>query len=216
MAGREDRGTLRDEGFLLAEGFALMGPVATTALAPDDLLKMSDGERFELVDGRLVERDLGSRSSHVGGFAFRRIANYCEEHGLGWAYPAGCGYQCFPQDPGRVRRPDALFIRLGRLPGEVTPEGFLRIAPDLAVEVLSPNDLDYETDRKVEDFLSAGTQLVWVVNPETRTVLIYRADGSIQGLREADELAGEQILPGFRCRVGDLFATPGGSSMDSV
>ena len=76
------------------------------------------------------------------------------------------------------------------------------------MEVLSPNDRDYETDQKIEDFLRAGVRLVWVINPETRTVLIYRADGTISGLREQDELSGEDVVQGFRCRVGDLFLPP--------
>ena len=177
-------------------------------LTPDDLLKMPDGDRYELVDGHLVECDMGSRSSHVGGILFRMLGDYCAEHRLGWTYPADCGYQCFADDPKRLRRPDASFIRLGRLPGEQTPDGFIRIAPDLVVEVLSPNDLAYETGRGVEDFLRAGTRLIWVVNPDTRTVLVYRGDGTIQGLREQDELSGEDTLPGFRCRVGDLFVSP--------
>lgn len=179
-------------------------PVVT----PDDLLNMPDGARFELIDGHLVERDMGSRSSYIGGELFRLLGNYCRKNRLGWTLPADCSYQCFPEDPNRVRRPDASFIRLGRLPGEIPPEGHTRIAPDLVVEVISPNDLDYETDRKVEQYLRAGVSLVWVVNPDVRTVLIYRADGSIHGLREQGELDGEGVLPGFRCRVGDLFITP--------
>jgi Uma2 family endonuclease len=107
-----------------------------------------------------------------------------------------------------VRKPDVSFIRFGRLPGEEVPQGHIPIAPDLAVEVISPNDLAYDIDERVADYLGAGTRLVWVVNPVQRTVLIYRHDGSIAGVREGGELSGEDVVPGFRCPVHSLFITP--------
>ena len=82
------------------------------------------------------------------------------------------------------------------------------IAPNLAVEVVSPNDLVYEIDEKVEEYLEAGVELVWVVNPVTRTVRVHRADRPGVTLREMDELTGDDLLPGFRCRVSDLFQLP--------
>ena len=135
----------------------------------------------------------------------RLIADFAEPHGLGWAFPADCGYQCFPDAPDKVRKPDASFIQRGRLPGEQLHEGHVRIAPDLAVEVVSANDLFDEVEIKVGEYLGAGVRLVWVVNPRTRTGQVYRADGSVTRLREGDELSGEDVLPGFRCRVHDLF-----------
>jgi Uma2 family endonuclease len=119
-----------------------------------------------------------------------------------------CSYQCFPHAPGLVHRPAASFICLGRLPNEQAPEGHVLIPPDWAAEVLSPEDSNYQTDRKVNDFLRAGVRLIWVIKPNSRTVLIYRADGSINGLREQDEITGEDVLPGFRCCVGEFFRTP--------
>jgi Uma2 family endonuclease len=179
-----------------------------TEYTPEDLLAMPDGDLFELIDGQLVERNMGAESSHIGVRLVRRLDTFCEESGAGWLMGADCGYQCFPEAPGKVRRPDVSFVRKGRFPNEQIPKGHINIPPDLAVEVLSPNDLDFETDEKIEAYLRAGVRLVWVVNPESRTVLIYRADGSIGGLRERDELNGEEVLPGFRCRVAELFQNP--------
>jgi Uma2 family endonuclease len=88
------------------------------------------------------------------------------------------------------------------------PEGHIRLAPDLAGEVVSPNDLAYEIDEKVEEFLAAGTTLVWVINPATRTVRAHRADRPGVTLRADDELTGEDVPPGFRCNVADLFPPP--------
>jgi Uma2 family endonuclease len=111
-----------------------------------------------------------------------------------------------------VRKPDVSFIRVGRLPGEKAPEGHTRIPPDLAVEVVSPKDLAYEVTDHVEDYLKADVRLVWVIDLHVRTVLIYRLDGSISGLREKDELDGEAVVVGFRCPVRELFRTPAPSA----
>jgi Uma2 family endonuclease len=129
-------------------------------------------------------------------------------NGLGWVWAADAGYQCFPGHPNLVRKPDVSFIRLGRLPNEEAPEGHTRIPPDLAVEVISPKDLAYEISARVEDYLGAGVRLVWVIDPSVRTLIIYRHDGTIAGLRERDELSGEDVVPGFRCPVRELFRTP--------
>ncbi|MHC5541656.1 Uma2 family endonuclease [Singulisphaera rosea] len=177
-------------------------------VTPETLLLMPDGDLFELVDGQLEERHTGFWSSYVGARFSSIIGEYVSLKALGWVCGVGCGYQCFADDPSRVRKPNVSFIRFGRLEGESLPEGHVGIAPDLAVEVLTPKDFCYKTTRKIEEYLRAGVRLVWVVNPDTRTVLIYRSDGTILGLREPDELSGEDTLPGFRCRVGDLFITP--------
>ena len=103
-----------------------------------------------------------------------------------------------------MRKPDVSFIRLGRLPGEEIPEGWISIAPDLAVEVISPNEFYYEVDQKLLEYLAAGVREVWIVNPQARTVRVRRADGTGCELNENQELTSE-LLPGFRCRVGDFF-----------
>jgi Uma2 family endonuclease len=189
-----------------------MSATVTKTYTPEDLLRMPDGEAFELVDGNLVERKMGLASSYVGGRVFKLLDDYCEAHHCGWPFPDGAGYRCFPDAPDKVRRPDASFIRFGRLPNETLPEGHCPIAPDLVVEVVSPRDLVYEIDEKTEEFLSAGTTLVWVLNPSNRTVRIHHRQRPdvVLTLREQDELTGDEVLPGFRCRVGDLFTLPTG------
>ena len=184
----------------------------TTAIkqqyTPEDLLTMPDGDRFELVDGELVERNMGWESSRVGGRLLGYLFEFCEPKQLGWLAPADASYQCFPDDPDKVRKPDVSFVRLERLPAHQRPEGHCPIAPDLAVEVVSPNDLYSEVEAKVDEYVRAGVQLVWVVDPPTRTVRAHRADGTVTDLNENDFLDGENVLPGFRCRVSDLFRAP--------
>lgn len=183
-----------------------MSTTTETRYTPDDLLAMPDGDHYELVDGRLVERNMGAWSIHVATRLMALIIQFDPSQELGWLLNSDASYQIFPN--GKIRKPDVSFIRVGRLPGERMPDGYLKLAPDLAVEVISPNDVHYETDQKVDEYLKAGVRLVWVVNPVIRTVLIYRVDGSIAGVREPGELDGEDVLPGFRCGVAGLFATP--------
>jgi Uma2 family endonuclease len=178
---------------------------------PEDLLRMPDGDRYELVDGQLVERTMSYWSSYVAGRLHRLMGNFAETNRLGWVAPEGATFQCFPGTPDKVRRPDVSFIRLERLSiDRAMAEGHNHVAPDIAVEVISPNDLAYEVDAKVEEFLEAGARLIWVVNPETRTVEVHRSQGQGTILREQDELTGEDVLSGFRCRVADLFLPPAG------
>jgi Uma2 family endonuclease len=176
---------------------------------PEDLLTMPDGDRYELVDGELVERDMGWDSSRIGGRLYRYLSSYCEDNGLGWVAPADADYQCFPDAPDKVRKPDASYIRLDRLPASRKPLGHCPIAPDAAAEVVSPNDSYSDVEVKVDEYLRAGVCLVWVIDPVTRSVRVHRQDGSVTDLTEKDYLDGENVIPGFKCRVGDLFLDPG-------
>src|SRR5262249_44653683 len=135
-----------------------MSTAATkTRYTPEDLLTMPDGEFYELVHGNLVERKMSILSSYIAGVTFSLLFAFCRPKKLGWVFPEGTTYQCFQDDPGKVRRPDVSFIRLERLsPEQAAARGHARLAPDLAVEVVSPNDLYYEVDTKTQEWLSAG------------------------------------------------------------
>lgn len=187
---------------------------------PEDLLNMPDGKDFELVNGRLVERHrttrtleadehMGFLSDRIAGRLFQRLANFCDEHPLGWALlPNSGGFQGFPGSPRLVRKPDVAFVRYGRFPEEKLPPGHAHLAPDLAAEVVSPNDTYEEVDEKIEEYLRAGVRLVWIISPHNHTVRVYRLNGSSTSLRDNDELDGEDVLPGFRSPVRDLFPQP--------
>ena len=179
----------------------------STAMAytPEDLLAMPDGNAYELVGGQLVERNMGAESSRVGGKLYSRLDRFCEDHNLGTTWPADNGYQCFPHEPGLVRRPDVSFVQSGRLPGDVAPKGWVKIPPDLAVEVVSPNDLVEALEEKLDDYRRVEVPLVWVIYPELRKVKVLRRGGSVSELREDDELSGEDVIPGFRCPVREIL-----------
>jgi Uma2 family endonuclease len=166
---------------------------------PEDLLAMPDGKSYELVGGQLVERKMGAESSWVGGELHARLRQHCKEHGLGWAFPADNGYQCFPHAPSLVRKADVSLIRNGRLPGGRPPRGWIKIPPDLAVEVVSPHDVVEDLDEKLGDYEKAGVPLVWVIYLGSRTAMVFRSDGSVSRLHEGDELSGEDVILGFRC-----------------
>lgn len=172
---------------------------------PEDLLGMPDGDAYELVNGELVERKMGAESGWIAGELLARLRIFVAGTHVERIFPSEVGYQCFPDDPRRVRKPDVSFIRAGRLPGNRIPRGHLRAAPDLAVEVVSPNDLYEEVRAKVEDYLGVGVSLVWVVEPETRSALVFLQDGSVSLLRSQQELDGESVLPGFRCPICEIF-----------
>lgn len=179
------------------------------AFTPDDLLRLEDGVNYELVDGKLVERQMGMESSRVGGRVLSLVEAFVSKNSAGDVFGADAGYQCFPDAPSKVRKPDVSFVRAGRFPGGVVPAGHSPVAPDLAVEVISPGDLAYDVEEKVNEYLAAGVPLIWVIHPPTRTVRIHRPrsspHGPISELKGEDVISGEDVLPGFSCRVAEFF-----------
>ena len=161
--------------------------------------------RYELIDGALVEMPpSGDRASTTAVRLVIRLGNHVEARNLGRVYGADGGFVLFP-DRQLVRVPDVAFVRSDRLPPEATRDGFPRLAPDLAVEVVSPGDGAAEVLDKVEMYLKAGVRLVWVVEPRARTVAIHTPDRSVRLLTAGDELDGGEVLPDFRVAVAEPF-----------
>jgi len=164
-----------------------------------------DGRRREVVRGEIRElAPSGARHGQIAIKAGWLLKSFVDERNLGEVFAAETGF-VLGEDPATVRAADAAFVRKERLPDPI-PEGFFPGPPDLAVEVISPGDLAQEVERKVEDYLQAGTRLVWVVYPTTQTVTVYRTPKEVRVHTREDELSGEDALPGFMCRVADLFA----------
>jgi Uma2 family endonuclease len=176
-----------------------------TLLTPEDLLALPDEKGYELVDGELVERNVSVLSSWIGCQISVLIGSHIRERQLGWVFGADNGIQCFAHSPNTVRRPDVSFVRAGRLTWDQIGDGWLRVVPDLVVEVISPNDLAEDVEEKVEMFHRVGVPLIWVVSPTARTVRILRSNGLTTILREGDELSGEDVVPGFVCPVAAIF-----------
>ena len=175
-------------------------------MTPDEFLvyPLSD-VKAELVRGELrVTPPAGGPHGRVVINILRRLLAHVEAHGLGWVFADGTGYQLL-ELPRTVRVPDVSFVRTDRLPVEGIGPGLLKLAPDLAIEVLSPSESASELEEKLDDYRSCGTRLICVVDPMQRTVMIIARDRAVRWLREGDTLDGGDVVPGFACAVAELF-----------
>jgi Uma2 family endonuclease len=170
-------------------------------------LPEEDQHRIELVRGRLVREPLpGAEHGWLTGKLIGELAPFVRERALGLVVTE-TGF-LLSDDPPTVRGPDVAFIATESLPPEGIPDGYWQVAPELAVEVVSPSNSASDIREKVLEYLAAGTRLVWVVDPVTRSVTAYRSRDEIRLLTTADELEGADVLPGFRLELAELFARP--------
>lgn len=176
-----------------------------------DVLRFADAvdkRLYELVDDTLVEKPMGLRESHVAHQLDKRLGRWNDDAGdLGMiTLPDGTIKLLGRQ----VRIPDIAFTRWTRLPGGVVPaEPIPRLAPDLAVEVLSESNTVREMVRKRADYFAAGIGQVWLIDPDARTLRVYDSPDQYREFGGDDEYAGDPVLPGFRLRIADLFARMG-------
>jgi Uma2 family endonuclease len=178
-------------------------PVSVRITA-EGFLDMPESAGHELVDGEIVELPMGFDSSWVGGELHGLARNHVRSNHLGIVAPQETGIQVWADDPDRVRKPDFLFIKAGRLPRGPLPTGWLRIVPDCVAEVVSSNELAWKLQRRVEEYREAGVPLIWVIFPEPLKAQVYRAGHPMIELGPDDALDGEDILPGFRCPLAAL------------
>jgi Uma2 family endonuclease len=178
----------------------------TKVYTADDLFLLRESEgKYELVDGQLVERNMGSRASRVATNTSVRLEDYARHHDC-LVFASDCGYQIWPEKRNRVRFPDTSLVRKSRLPQQQIPDGHMQVHPDVAVEVVSPHDLAREdVEDKIAEYLEAGIPLLWIIYPKTKTIYTIRHGGAIRRLTESDQLTGEDVLPGFACPVAELF-----------
>ena len=179
----------------------------TAAVTAADLLAMpEDGYRYELVRGEL--RKMAPAGAYHGKLSISvalSLGNHAKAHNLGEVFGADTGFR-IGSDPDHVLSPDAAFVRQERIAAVGLVDGYWPGPPDLAVEVISPNDRYTEVEEKVADWLAAGVQLVALVNPRNRTVTCRRPGQSPVILTEADTLEGGDVVPGWQMAVGDIFA----------
>jgi Uma2 family endonuclease len=169
-------------------------------------LPETPGVRYELVKGEVIEVPGASvLHSLIAALIYNLIRDTVRAGKLGFAFPDGVGY-LIRRHPDTLRIPDASFISWASIPERKVPEGFWPVAPDLAVEVVSPFDRADDVHNKVHEYLEAGTQLVWVLWPRRQSVTIYDGDGLMRELAPEHYLDGGTILPGFSVQVAELFA----------
>ncbi len=174
-------------------------------MTAEELLALGEDVPGELVRGEL--REMAPPGAEHGAVVARlgwRLARYVEENGLGAVFVGDTGFQ-LASDPDTVRGPDIAFVRRDRIPATGLPRGYWPGAPDLAVEVVCPSDRYEEVEERVADYLAAGSRAVWVVSPGLRTVTVRRPDTPPASFSEGDVLEAEDLFPGLRIRVAEVF-----------
>ncbi len=161
--------------------------------------------RHELVDGILYEMEPpGALDGFVAGEIGRLLVGHVREKGLGIVFTSEVGFK-LASDPDTVRGPDVSFVGGARIPETGIPVGYWPGPPDLAVEVVSPNDRQAKVEAKALHWLDAGTRAVVVLDPPLRTATVYRSRQDIRVLVDDQPLDLHDVVPGFAPRTGDLF-----------
>lgn len=180
---------------------------ATKLMTAEDLWELPEapGKRFELANGELVEMPTASHYHNLIVFLIGRlIESFAAERNLGYTFVDGVSF-VLRRDPDDVRGPDVSFLAKDRV---TSLDMLLRPwegAPDLAVEIISASDGATDIHEKITAYQAAGTRLIWVVWPDTRSVTTYDARGTISELQSGDVLDGGDVLPGFAVTVARLF-----------
>ena len=168
-----------------------------------DLLAMpEDGQKYELVDGRIRVSPAGDRHSVIALALAARLLAFVKDHRLGHVLGADAGFRLAG---GNVRSFDASFVAAGRFPDDRPPDAWGSLAPDLAVEVISPGDRPRYVLDKVGEYLEAGVRLVWVIDPHKATAVVYRSLTDVREVGPDDYLEGGDVVPGFRCQLREIL-----------
>jgi Uma2 family endonuclease len=177
----------------------LLTPATPPATLPDP----PDEKLYELIDGVWVEKAMSVLSDYVNGQFIYELNRYLRANPVGHVLVEPFLY-CFPNRPNHARRPDSCYISRERLP-TLPAQGHLQVAPELAIEVVSPNDNVFELETKLAEYFGVGVRAVWTAFPEQKMVRVERADGTARRYATNDTLDGQDVLPGFACPVADLF-----------
>jgi Uma2 family endonuclease len=178
--------------------------ISPIQLTPTDVERASerDARHYELVDGELKEKIVGTRASFVATQIGARL-NAALYPRIGFAATEVMVY-CFTK-PNHGRKPDVAYVRFERMNHRSIPEGDLHLAPDLAVEVLSPGNTGLEVEEKLNEYLESGVAMVWIVNPDRRTIRIYWNNDRTKLFHANDVIENEPLLRGFVLKVGEVF-----------
>ncbi len=184
---------------------AKAAPAARLVTAEELLAVPDDGQRRELVRGEVVTMaPAGMRHGAWGDRLGWRLAQHVYEHGLGLTFSAETGF-VLSRGPDTVRCADASFVAAGRL-DDADAAGFVPLAPDLVLEVVSPSDRQSQVTAKVMEWLDAGVTVVWVLWPESRRLQVWRSADDIVTLGADDTLTCEDLLPGFAVALAKVMA----------
>ena len=185
-----------------------MDPQVSTATPPitgEEFLEMPGADPCELVAGEIKRMSpAGWKHGTIEARLAQRLSDFVDEYDLGEVMVGEVGVYT-GRDPDTVRGADVLFISHERLEA-ASPEGFLDVAPELVVEIMSPTNKWEAVRRKIGEYLAIGVECVWIVEPENRAVQVYTAPDTVRTFSGADALKGEDLLDGFMLPLRDLFA----------
>ena len=172
----------------------------------DQLFAMpDDGNRYELVKGDLIMMSpAGSEHGWIAGRIFVRLATHVENHDLGRAYAAETGFK-IAASHDTVRAPDACFVSHERLNTVEETRSYLPLAPDLVVEVVSPNDTSSNVEAKAEEWLDAGSKIVLVADPKNESLRVYRNKVQIEVLRSGEDFSSGDVCGAWKISVNEIF-----------
>jgi Uma2 family endonuclease len=177
----------------------------TQSITADDFAAMPDEDRYELVHGILVEREMSPLSSRVGLKIARLFDEFCDTFTDAVVFGDNTGFTLYYDETEVVRKPDVSVVLKSRLPGGKIPSTRFNFSPDVAIEVISPSDTVWDVETKIQEYLDAGTTIVWVVNPLKKNVKVYQKDGSETIYSNGSMINCEPILKGFEVKVSNLF-----------
>ncbi|MBI5301933.1 MAG: Uma2 family endonuclease [Chloroflexi bacterium] len=178
----------------------------TQLITAEELERIPQNDaHVELVKGAIVKMPpAGHEHGEVALAIGSLIRDFVRRNKLGKTYGAETGF-ILSRNPDTVRAPDAAFVSTARAAQQTRRTGFFDGAPDLAVEVVSPEDTVGEIDAKVIEYLEAGVRLVWILHPRTRTITVYRSLDDVRVLTANDSLDGGNVLPDFTVSVKEIF-----------
>jgi Uma2 family endonuclease len=184
-------------------------PAVARRMTAEEFAEMPDSDLYELIDGELVEREMGVKSSEVG----RRVNHFIDAvviaNDLGETMQSDGGLKCFqdvfPNDPGRVLYPDGCFFSRARFPDGLPDVSFMTEPPDMVLKVASPNEKAVKLDQKAEWYFRAGVQSVWIAFPGTRTIWVRHPDRQDSTFGPGDMVEDRRVLPGFAVPIDQLF-----------
>jgi Uma2 family endonuclease len=172
----------------------------------DDLIRINERQDriYELVDGTLVEKAMGATESMLAMLLGQKLLNFLEKNPLGWVLgPDGTLLLM----PSLVRAPDICVIRKEQCPGGKFPrQPVPELVPALAVEVLSKSNRPGEMNRKLNEYFRCGVMIVWFIDSAKETVEVFTAPDKSVVLRKDQSLDGDDLLPGFKLPLAELFA----------
>lgn len=178
--------------------------VATRLLTAEEFFALPGSRHQELVQGEIVEVMPPGRKHGKLAFRIGKLLDRWADQGHDGEIGVEAGF-ILGRNPDFVRSPDVYYVRAERLPAGDVADGFWMITPDLAVEVVSPDDTAEKVRAKEREYLAAGTAAVWVVYPSTREVIVHTPDG-LARTYGPDTTLESPALPGFSCAVNDIFA----------